>query len=51
MSEKNHVLVLMHFIDKMAHLFFLEIEELRSESISEDKLAEIAHYLTKYKSL
>ena len=32
-NKKTHVSILMHFLDKMAHLFSLKIEALRSESV------------------
>ena len=32
---KTHVSILMHFLDTMAHLFFPEIETLRTESIKQ----------------
>ena len=34
---KSPVPILMHFVDKMAHLFFLKMEALRSESVKTKK--------------
>ena len=33
MSLKTYVLILMHFLDKMAHLFFLKMKALRSKGV------------------
>ena len=33
---KTHVSVMMTFLDKMTHLFFINIEALRSESVKEN---------------